>query len=121
MIYGIGLDLVELARMEKYWEQDRFIQRVLTPNEQQLYKQLRSKTRKLEFLGGRYACKEAYVKALGTGLGPIGFQELEILMKESGAPYFTKQPRSDLQVFVSLSHTATLVGAQVLLVTQELS
>ena len=70
MIHGIGVDLIEIARIKKlYYRQDKLVERVLSKNEQQHFHQFKSETRKIEFLAGRFTCKEAFSKALGTGLG----------------------------------------------------
>ena len=42
----------------------------------------------MEYLTGRWSAKEAFSKAMGTGIGPVGFQGLEILNDAQGAPYF---------------------------------
>ena len=65
MIQGIGIDAVELDRIQEIIEKkSSFIQRVLTPNELAIFEGLSLK-RQMEFLGGRFACKEAFSK-LGT-------------------------------------------------------
>lgn len=114
MIKGIGIDAVELARMEKLiQEKPQFVFRILTPNETQLFES-HSYRRRVEFLAGRYACKEAFSKAWGTGIGKVTFQDLEILRDEHGAPQFTKSPYEGA-VFVSLTHTDSVAIAQVVL------
>jgi holo-[acyl-carrier protein] synthase len=66
MIFGIGIDVLESARIarvhEKYGE--HFVQRLLLPPEQE---QLRRTARPARFLAMRFAAKEAIVKAMGTG------------------------------------------------------
>lgn len=114
MIKGIGIDAVELDRMAKIIEaKPQFAARVLTEKELTLFTS-HSAHRKVEFLAGRYACKEAFSKAWGTGIGEISFQDLEILRNENGAPQFTKSPHKG-KVLVTLTHTDTLAIAQVLL------
>ncbi|WP_369123776.1 4'-phosphopantetheinyl transferase superfamily protein, partial [[Ruminococcus] torques] len=59
MIFGIGLDLVELERMQQtLLRQPRIVQRVLTKREQERFETL-SGVRSLEYLAGRFAAKEA--------------------------------------------------------------
>lgn len=114
MIKGIGIDAVDLARIEKIIQQkSHFVDRILTAEEMELYQQL-SRKRQIEFLAGRYACKEAFSKAWGTGIGQVTFQELAILTDEKGAPVFTKSP-FDGKVFVSITHTDAIAMAQVIL------
>lgn len=115
MIIGIGIDAVELSRIEKLiQEKPKFIARILTPNEMTRFQQLSGK-RQVEFLGGRYACKEAFSKAWGTGIGKVTFQDLEILADEHGAPQVTKSPYTNGRVFVSITHTDELAFAQIIL------
>ncbi|MEK2536020.1 holo-ACP synthase [Tetragenococcus halophilus] len=116
MIYGIGLDAVELARIKTIIkEKPKLIKRILTENEQQLFSQLSTK-RQVEFLGGRYACKEAFSKAWGTGIGKISFQEMEVLSNAVGAPVVTASPFEGT-AFVSITHTDDLALAQIILET----
>lgn len=62
MIRGIGIDAVELPRMKKIIEEKpKMITRILTVREKELFDGLPLK-RQIEFLGGRYACKEAFSK-----------------------------------------------------------
>ncbi|MGC6767372.1 holo-ACP synthase [Enterococcus sp. LJL128] len=114
MIRGIGIDIVELSRIEKIVEkQSSFIKRVLTEKELELFQSL-SYRRQVEFLGGRFCCKEAFSKAWGTGISGVGFQEIEILKNAAGAPEVTKSPHKG-NVFVSISHTETMAVAQIIL------
>ena len=114
MIKGIGVDATELERVAKIIERrPHFVERILTPAEQTLFAS-HSPHRQVEFLAGRYACKEAFSKAWGTGIGKVSFQDLEILRDDNGASAFTKSPHQG-KVFVSLTHTEELAIAQVLL------
>ena len=114
MIQGIGIDAVELPRIKKLiQEKPKFISRILTPAELEIFDCLPQK-RQVEFLGGRYACKEAFSKAYGTGIGKVTFQDLEILTNTLGAPVVTKAPFVG-QVFVSITHTEDTAFAQIIL------
>ncbi|MHC5269158.1 holo-ACP synthase [Enterococcus sp. LJL98] len=115
MIRGIGIDAVELHRMKKIIEEKpKMIARVLTNREKDLFDQLPLK-RQIEFLAGRFACKEAFSKAWGTGIGKVTFQEIEVLVNEKGAPIVTKSPFTQGNVFVSITHTNELAFAQIIL------
>lgn len=94
---GIGVDIIELDRLDLSHES--FTQRVLTDKEYQVYLSLKSDIRKKEYLGGRFAAKEAYLKAKHQGLGDISFQQIEILNDETGCPYL-----NDDHALVSISH-----------------
>ena len=66
MIYGIGTDIVRVARMQKNIDEygDKFAERILTPGELQDYQKA---SRKAHFLAKRFAAKEAAAKAMGIG------------------------------------------------------
>ncbi|MDN6640559.1 MAG: holo-ACP synthase, partial [Tetragenococcus sp.] len=109
------LDVVELERMRNIInEKPKLIKRILTENEYQLFLK-RSAKRQIEFLGGRYACKEAFAKAWGTGIGKVSFQEIEVLANPAGAPEITFSPFEAGTVFVSITHTDELALAQIIL------
>ena len=110
------MDAVELSRIEKIVAEPKtFLQKMLTPAELEKYNSLPTK-RKVEFLAGRFAVKEAYAKALGTGIGQhVSFQDIEVLTNEAGAPVVTKAPHPLHQTFVSITHTNETAFAQILL------
>lgn len=115
MVVGIGLDLVELERIQRLDERnDAFRMRVLTSRERLKYESLQGK-RRHEFLAGRFAAKEAFSKALGTGIGArCAFQQIEVLNDASGRP-FLRFSEEDVAGFVSITHTEQVAAAQVIL------
>lgn len=117
MIKGIGLDLVELDRIEKMMQRsEKFQQRILTERELAIF-ELLSAPRKIEFLAGRFAAKEAYSKANGTGIGKgCELHQIEILKDVSGKPvlYFDGVL---VNGFISITHTRTTAAAQVILMS----
>lgn len=119
MISGIGLDITELDRIaELDNKSDKFRNRILTTEEQRYYESL-SSHRRIEFLAGRFAAKEAFAKALGTGIGPTcSFLDIAILPDDKGAPilYFNGNL---VDGFVSITHTKTVAAAQVILQKKE--
>ncbi|WP_214848089.1 holo-ACP synthase [Exiguobacterium sp. s193] len=114
MIYGIGLDLIELDRVRLTLErQPRMLKRVLTEREQARYETLKG-TRQLEYIAGRFAAKEAFVKAFGTGIGrEVSWLDLEVLNETSGRPVMTG-PFEGV-IHVSITHSDHYAAAQVLL------
>ncbi|WP_088071296.1 holo-ACP synthase [Gottfriedia luciferensis] len=114
MIVGIGLDLVEMERLKEIIaSQPRFAKRILTEAENEIYINL-SERRKLEFLAGRFAAKEACSKAFGTGIGKeLGFHDIEILNDEKGKPVLTVN--LPYVPFLSITHTEHYAAAQVVL------
>ena len=77
-----GIDLVEIYRLEQLDPaiRERFFMRVFTPGE------LEDSQGRLPTLAGRFAAKEAVVKALGCGIGPVSWQDIEIRRGEQGQP-----------------------------------
>ena len=114
MIVGHGIDIEELASIQNAVEKrEGFAQRVLTDKEMERFASLKGR-RQMEYLAGRWSAKEAFSKAMGTGIGKLGFQDLEVLNNERGAPYFSKSPFSG-KVWLSISHTDQFVTASVIL------
>lgn len=116
MIKGIGIDIIELSRIKKGLERnEKLVDRILTKEEKKIYTCLSSSSRKVEFTAGRFAAKEAYAKALGTGLGKLSFQDIEILPDSAGAPELKAEHQQNLRVFVSISHSREYAVAQVVI------
>lgn len=80
----VGIDICQVKRIEEV-SNEKFINRILTDKE---IAQYNSKNKmKSVYLAGRFAAKEAVSKALGTGIGKIGFKDIEILNYDSGEPF----------------------------------
>lgn len=123
MIYGTGCDITEIARIEHALERfgDHFMQKILSPRERE---ELHG--RPAEYLAGRFAAKEAAVKALGTGFrAGIQMAHVEILNNELGAPVLTflaqaldyAKAHGITRNFLSLSHERRYAVAFVVLET----
>ena len=114
MIVGYGIDIEELASIERVVARHAdFAKRVLTAKEMERFNSLKER-RQIEYLSGRWSAKEAFSKAMGTGIGKLGFQDLEVLNNERGAPYFSQSPFSG-KIWLSISHTDQFVTASVIL------
>jgi len=88
MIYGIGTDIVNIERIAHILKKNRdgFIKRVLTEHEQALFA---NKADSAAYCAKRFAAKEAFAKALGTGIGRVvGFQDLTVRNNDKGKPHF---------------------------------
>jgi holo-[acyl-carrier protein] synthase len=86
MIFGIGTDIVRVARMQQDLDRfgERFAERILTANEMQ---EFRRNSGKANFLARRFAAKEAAVKALGTGFSQgVQLHDIEVAHDEQGKP-----------------------------------
>jgi holo-[acyl-carrier protein] synthase len=92
MIYGIGVDVLEPPRvarlLEKYGE--RFARRVLTEHEWAAYCK---SARPVLFLANRFAAKEAFSKAMGTGFRyPVTLRQMSVIPDRRGKPCLKFQP-----------------------------
>jgi holo-[acyl-carrier protein] synthase len=82
MVLATGVDIIEIQRVKNVVSRhgEHYLERVFTPAERELCG-MRS-----ESLAARFAAKEAVAKALGSGIGEVTFQDIEILQDEQGAP-----------------------------------
>lgn len=86
MIYGIGTDIVRVARMQSNIERygDKFVERILTDAEQEDYAK---EARKAHFLAKRFAAKEAAAKAMGTGFSNgLALRHIGVTHDPAGKP-----------------------------------
>ncbi|MBN2536725.1 holo-ACP synthase [candidate division WOR-3 bacterium] len=119
-MFGIGIDLVEVARVRRALERypERFRDRVFTPSEVAFCEGLADK---YPSYAGRFAAKEAFSKALGTGLrGAIGWREIEVLDNERTRPGIAVSGRAaallgDRKVHLSITHLKDHASAVVLI------
>ena len=91
MIYGIGNDVVEVARVGEVFRRhgERFLERILGEEERRIHaaRAARSGARGIAFLATRFAAKEAVAKALGLGMRyPMTWRSVEIVPARSGRP-----------------------------------
>ncbi|RKQ30925.1 holo-ACP synthase [Oceanobacillus halophilus] len=115
MIKGIGIDIIELKRIQKSIENEKFLHRILTEREIKAYKELKKPWRQVEFVAGRFAAKEACAKAVGTGIGKLSFQHIEIVSNHNGAPTIKVKGMEKEQFFVSITHSKEYAVAQVII------
>lgn len=102
MIRGVGIDVVEVARIEEAMANPRFLRRILTSSE--IREGLNAQS-----LAGRWAAKEAVAKAVGTHLG---WQDVEIANDESGAPSTRILTGTFAgQIHLSISHERGIAAA----------
>ena len=124
MIQGTGFDLTALSRIASLLERygDRFLTRVLTERERESLPS--ASAGRTAYVAGRFAAKEAAVKALGTGFSEgVGMHDVEILPLASGRPelhlHGAAAARAESMgvrtVHVSISHERDVGGAVVIL------
>ena len=83
-IIGNGVDIVENKRINKLIDDKKFIKRVFTNKEIRFSKNIKNKT---NYYAKRFAAKEAFVKALGTGFrNNINFSDIEVINNKLGKP-----------------------------------
>lgn len=114
VITGIGIDIIEIERIKiAYEKQPRFPERILTETELKRFKELEGR-RQIEYLAGRFAAKEAYSKANGTGIGKkLSWHDIEIFKDENGKPFV--RTKSDNTALLSISHSKNYVVANVII------
>lgn len=115
MIIGHGIDLQDISAIQQAYEKNpKFAQRILTEAEFRRFSEHTNLKRQMAFLAGRWAGKEAFAKAMGTGIGKLRFQNIEILNNSQGAPVITRSPFSG-RTFISISHSGDYAQASVIL------
>ncbi len=123
MVFGIGTDIIEVERIKKHLEgNDALRDKLYTPAEQQYC--TRGKVTMYQCYAARFAAKEAFFKALGTGYRyGMAFHEIEVLNDELGKPYVNplgkvKEYLSEHQInhiHLSISHVKSVASAMVVL------
>ena len=122
MIFGTGIDLSDCRRFEKWLDDDIFCHKYYSDEE---LSYIRSRGRgAVNSMAAGFAAKEAFGKALGTGLAGMSLKGITVLRNDKGKPYFRfddtisnklescgKNPK----VHLSLSHESHMAIAQVLI------
>jgi holo-[acyl-carrier protein] synthase len=115
----VGIDTVEIKRIETLIEnKERFIDRVFSLKEQE---EFNKRNNKPEHIAAAFCAKEAFSKAIGTGISGFNLNELSLLHKENGKPYFEFSGKAleivketGLSFDVSITHTDSLATAIVI-------
>jgi holo-[acyl-carrier protein] synthase len=87
-----GIDLIEINRIQKALDRhgERFLKKVFSDAEREHLQRFQSREPNprliVRELAARFAAKEACSKALGTGIGPVSWREMEVLNEPSGKP-----------------------------------
>ena len=122
MIFGIGTDLIEVERVAEKMEKKQGFKELVFSADEIIYCEAR--TYKYEHYAARFAAKEAFLKAIGTGWrNGTAFNEIEIYNDEEGKPEIrfhglTAKTIADLKlgkIFVSLSHLKNMASAMVII------
>ena len=111
-IFGIGTDIISVDRIKNFLKKRSFINRIF--NEKEILK-CKNINNSINCYAKRFAAKEAFTKALGTGISNgINFNEIVILNKKSGKPYISiigqtkrilnkKFKKKKIKIFLSLT------------------
>lgn len=86
MILGTGIDIIEIKRIQSVFDTEKKKMRIFTEKEIAL-----ASPANYARLSGYYAAKEAFSKALGTGIKGIAFKDIEVLKDSAGKPYINKE------------------------------
>ena len=110
-----GMDLVEVDRIARAMETGPFLRRFFSP-EEQAYFLLRKQAP--QTVAANFAAKEAFAKAMGTGVPGFALREVAVLRDPLGRPYLSLSGRAAAlgegwRFAVSLTHTQTTAGAVV--------
>lgn len=113
---NIGIDSVEIPRIQKSLEIKGFLERVFSAEEIEFFK---SRKMRAECIAANFAVKEAFSKALGTGIRGFSLSEISTLRDELGAPYLKLSGKAleaakGLSFKVSITHTKDVATAIVL-------
>lgn len=116
-MYSCGIDLVEINRIKKSLENPRFLMRYFSKEEIEMFQK---RNYFVSSVAANFAAKEAFSKALGTGIRGFSLDEISVLRDESGAPFFVFSGNAKkivdsrrLNFSLSLSHTDTTACAMV--------
>ena len=112
-VLGIGVDIVETARIDRSLERfgERFLRRVFTTGEIEYCQSMKYPAR---HFAARFAAKEAVSKAFGTGIGKaMGWRDIDVHREGTGRPFVVLEggakalgaERGVSAVWISLSHT----------------
>jgi holo-[acyl-carrier protein] synthase len=123
MVFGIGIDMIEVDRVAEKVTRQEFKERVFTVSEIEYCEATFHDPKKY---AARFAAKEAFFKALGTGwMGQFSLREVEIVNDEFGKPSFVLHgevkewvfKKGIQNIFLSISHLRAIAGAVVVLET----
>jgi len=123
MIVNIGIDSADVARFARLLEQDRaqLFSTLFGEDERTALPTLSGK-REASYVAGRWAAKEAVLKALGTGIGPITLPDVGVFTHETGQPYVSLYGKAlehsqDMHIdrwHISITHVKDIATAYVI-------
>ena len=121
MIVGSGIDLASVEKIAESVKSEAFQRRVFSPAE---IKSCDALANSAERYAGKFAAKEAFMKAIGKGIRQeVWFTQIEVLNHESGEPYIEVNGKAEkiflalgaIKIHLSISHTDGMAVAMVIL------
>ena len=118
LMFSVGIDLIEIDRIKQSMARSSFLRKILGDNE---YSELEKRNFPAQSVAVNFCAKEAFLKALGKGLGEVNLAEIELLRRETGQPYLKLSgkalkitQKNNLQFSVSATHTENYASVVVL-------
>ena len=117
---NVGIDIVEIDRIKRSIKNPRFLSRIFSPSELKFFSQ---KSFNAATIAGNFCAKEAFAKAMGTGIRGFSFNEISVLRDCMGSPYISvtgnakeilKSKSNGNNITVSISHSRTTATAIVI-------
>lgn len=115
---SIGIDMVEVSRIRESMRRQSFLNKVLGQHE---YSELEKRKFPPQSVAVNFCAKEAFLKALGKGLGELSLTDIELLRKENGQPYLKLNGKAlkyaekeNLTFSVSATHTEIYASVSVI-------
>ena len=117
---NIGIDSIEISRIEKSLKISGFLEKVFSAEDIDFFI---SRNMRAESIAANFAAKEAFSKALGTGIRGFSLNEISVLRDELGAPYLklsgkALEAAARLSFKVSITHTRDVATAIVLAIDE---
>ena len=121
MILGLGIDIVEVSRLEKWLNDKKLLERFF--NKEELEYVLSKGDGAARSLAVRFAAKEAFGKALGTGLAGIELKDIAVVNDKTGRPFLklfgtalqALKEKGGADIHLSLTHEKTTAAAVVII------
>ena len=121
MILGLGIDIDEVSRLEKWLNDKKLLERFF--NKEELEYVLSKRDGAAPSLAVRFAAKEAFGKALGTGLAGIELKDIAVVNDKTGRPFLelfgtalqALKEKGGASIHLSLTHEKTTAAAVVII------
>lgn len=117
MVVGTGIDIIEVDRIEEAAQQQSFLDKIFTAQEQAYFSRFNNNP---QTVAGTFAAKEATAKALAAGFNGIRWQDIEVYRDPNGKPYVVlwnaaktrMEEMGGTAVHLSISHIKATAVAQ---------